>query len=249
MANSADSKRIVIAWVALGGLLAALAGVLAAVSQHYWAGCRADRHAGHSTGRRTWSVPGSMFLLTLPLIRASIAAGLGFDRRLLMLMIGLGMVFRMLLFWSTPAFEDDWYRYLWDGAVTANGYNPYAVSPDEAQGEPYRLLPAAPGAQIRRGHRAGQPLASEDDLPARGAGGVRVGVSDQALEPRRMAACVLLLSELAALGLLIALLARGRAIALVGGALLVEPGRGEGDHQLGAHGGHRHAARAGPPCC
>jgi hypothetical protein len=28
--------------------------------------------------------------------------------------------------------EDDYYRYLWDGAVTANGFNPYIFSPEDA---------------------------------------------------------------------------------------------------------------------
>ncbi len=33
------------------------------------------------------------------------------------------------LFDSTPILEDDYYRYLWDGAVTASGMNPYAYAP------------------------------------------------------------------------------------------------------------------------
>ena len=38
---------------------------------------------------------------------------------------------RATLFFSTPILEDDYYRYLWDGAVTANGHNPYAYTPDD----------------------------------------------------------------------------------------------------------------------
>lgn len=35
----------------------------------------------------------------------------------------------MILISSEPILEDDYNRYLWDGAVTANGYNPYEYSP------------------------------------------------------------------------------------------------------------------------
>ena len=31
---------------------------------------------------------------------------------------------------STPIYEDDWNRYLWDGAVTVEGYNPYEYAPE-----------------------------------------------------------------------------------------------------------------------
>ncbi|PPC98603.1 MAG: hypothetical protein CTY31_12630 [Hyphomicrobium sp.] len=44
-----------------------------------------------------------------------------------------GLAARVILFASTPILEDDFQRYLWDGAVTANGLNPYAQSPSEAQ--------------------------------------------------------------------------------------------------------------------
>ncbi len=43
-----------------------------------------------------------------------------------------GIVTRALLIPSQPVLEDDFYRYLWDGAVTANGYNPYLFSPEDA---------------------------------------------------------------------------------------------------------------------
>lgn len=43
------------------------------------------------------------------------------------LVAGLGL--RLVFMASTPIQEDDFYRYLWDGAVTANGYSPYRHSP------------------------------------------------------------------------------------------------------------------------
>lgn len=54
--------------------------------------------------------------------------------QMLLVMIAFsGLAARVLLFASTPILEDDFQRYLWDGAVTANGLNPYAHSPAEAQ--------------------------------------------------------------------------------------------------------------------
>ncbi len=51
---------------------------------------------------------------------------------LLVAIILVGFVARLGFFGSTPIYEDDWYRYLWDGAVVNAGVNPYAGSP--AQG-------------------------------------------------------------------------------------------------------------------
>ncbi len=41
------------------------------------------------------------------------------------------VLFRLLLWWSQPIEETDFYRYLWDGRVLAAGVNPYAYSPQE----------------------------------------------------------------------------------------------------------------------
>ncbi len=43
----------------------------------------------------------------------------------------VGIVLRTLLFASSPILEDDWYRYLWDGGVTASGHNPFAYIPSD----------------------------------------------------------------------------------------------------------------------
>nr|WP_070960032.1 glycosyltransferase 87 family protein [Hyphomonas sp. Mor2] len=44
----------------------------------------------------------------------------------------LGLMMRGAMFLSLPVLEDDSYRYLWDGAVTANGLDPYTYAPAEA---------------------------------------------------------------------------------------------------------------------
>lgn len=41
-----------------------------------------------------------------------------------------GLVMRLVWLGAPPPLEDDFYRYLWDGALTAHGLNPYGVAPD-----------------------------------------------------------------------------------------------------------------------
>ena len=41
----------------------------------------------------------------------------------------IGIVLRLLMIFSVPILEVDYYRYLWDGAVTTSGNNPYKYSP------------------------------------------------------------------------------------------------------------------------
>jgi alpha-1,6-mannosyltransferase len=75
---------------------------------------------------------GVLFLALIPLIRRDEGLrGRALRRRLaLVVLVGLGL--RVLLLWSTPALEDDYYRYLWDGGVTSSGHNPYKHAPSDA---------------------------------------------------------------------------------------------------------------------
>jgi len=62
---------------------------------------------------------------------------------LLTWIIVVGVALRVCMMFSTPMLEDDYYRYMWDGAVLANGMNPYRHSPgsiaDDSGGIPDRL--------------------------------------------------------------------------------------------------------------
>ena len=51
------------------------------------------------------------------------------SQRLFYLIFAVGLAARLVLIPSRPLLEVDYYRYLWDGAVTAHGVNPYAYSP------------------------------------------------------------------------------------------------------------------------
>ncbi len=45
----------------------------------------------------------------------------------------LAVLFRLFFFWLPPALSDDAYRYVWDGLVQANGINPFALRPVDAE--------------------------------------------------------------------------------------------------------------------
>lgn len=49
----------------------------------------------------------------------------------LLWVIAVGVVLRLLMLFTAPILEDDYFRYLWDGAVTAKGVNPYKYSPEQ----------------------------------------------------------------------------------------------------------------------
>ncbi len=53
--------------------------------------------------------------------------------RTVWLIVGFGLLFRGTLFFSQPIQEDDFYRYMWDGAVVAGGLNPYQFAPLSVQ--------------------------------------------------------------------------------------------------------------------
>lgn len=55
--------------------------------------------------------------------------------------ICVGLFGRIILIPSQPVLEDDYYRYLWDGAVTANGCNPYKYSPLDVMQQTNTELP------------------------------------------------------------------------------------------------------------
>lgn len=51
----------------------------------------------------------------------------------LSLILFFAVLFRVALLFSNPIQEDDFYRYLWDGQVTASGLNPYGIAPTTIQ--------------------------------------------------------------------------------------------------------------------
>lgn len=73
-------------------------------------------------------------------------------RRLMLALLLSGALLRGLMFFSTPILEVDFHRYFWDGAMTANGHDPYRYSPEQI----LRADPAVPEA-IRALGAAAEP--------------------------------------------------------------------------------------------
>ncbi|RME96154.1 MAG: hypothetical protein D6773_17530, partial [Alphaproteobacteria bacterium] len=120
------------AWLAAGLVLIASTGLFTLFSHAF----------GYDVAVRDmpigWLVGGlvgvsALFLLLVPRLIAASSADAKAARPLLLFIILAGVVMRLLLFASEPVLEDDYQRYLWDGALAANGLNPYAISPKAAQ--------------------------------------------------------------------------------------------------------------------
>lgn len=71
---------------------------------------------------------GAVYLVTLFALRHRPST-----RGLLMVIIAVGLLMRVTQIAAVPVLEDDYYRYLWDGAMTAQGHNPYAYSSEQIQ--------------------------------------------------------------------------------------------------------------------
>lgn len=119
-------------WLASGAATGLFAGVLTMISPNFGS----DVEVGEMP-----VVPlvvflmfaGAAFALCTPLLLGK-TAGVSREqeRSVLVIIVASGLLARLVLFGSQPILENDYYRYLWDGAVAAHGHNPYAVSPVSA---------------------------------------------------------------------------------------------------------------------
>ncbi len=133
MSTQGTGKIILAAWIVGAGLLL-LAGALAIPFSASF---------GYDTRvvdmPLLWLFAGlfglcSVFLLLPLLIRKTLQSGFRdqtttrFSWLLWMILI-TGLLARLAMLFTLPLMEDDYQRYLWDGAVTANGYNPWQTAP------------------------------------------------------------------------------------------------------------------------
>jgi alpha-1,6-mannosyltransferase len=158
-ANKVMSPRSVMAsWVVLGLLFIAFAIALTAASPRF----------GYDYDVAEMPVPalvgglifaGFVFCFALPpLIARSLNADAAAVRLFMLAIIAVGLAARLVLFASEPILEDDYQRYLWDGAVTMSGHSPYELSPYAAR------QPDAPSAFGRIAEEAG-PVARRINHP------------------------------------------------------------------------------------
>ncbi len=121
-----------LAWISLAAALAAFAAVLAA-NAHKFAWQLPVAQMPAAALALAMSAAGLVFLAVVPLVHASRDASIAKRRWILALIVIAGCGLRLSLFFTEPALEDDYNRYLWEGALVANGFSPYAVSPDRAR--------------------------------------------------------------------------------------------------------------------
>lgn len=68
-----------------------------------------------------------LWVLLIHLLRR----GLTLSKAMIGILVFLGTIYRLAFISSPPIYENDYHRYLWDGAVTLSGINPYAYSPKQ----------------------------------------------------------------------------------------------------------------------
>ncbi|MBN2108937.1 MAG: DUF2029 domain-containing protein [Deltaproteobacteria bacterium] len=79
--------------------------------------------------------------------------GLLLKNHYLLSVLGLALLYRCIMLPAVPWLSDDIYRYIWEGSVVSQGYNPFALAPDAP------ALAHLRDAEI-------YPLVSRKDLPA-----------------------------------------------------------------------------------
>ncbi len=127
--NQTGSTRLPGAALMVGGIvLLAMAVLLSVRSQFLW------NHAGASdrvlhTFVSMYVAAGLVYLLIIGRIRRMVI-----DRPGIAWIMLIGLLMRIVLLPSTPVLETDSFRYLWDGALSARGVNPYRYSPEEGRG-------------------------------------------------------------------------------------------------------------------
>ncbi|MGH6816159.1 MAG: glycosyltransferase 87 family protein [Hyphomicrobiaceae bacterium] len=126
--GSSQSGRVFSLWIGLAGVLAALAAALVLNGHRFDWGLPAAEMPAIPLAVGL-AAAGLAYLMLPFLVRRSVAND---TRTLLAFTIAVGCALRLILFWSTPALEDDYHRYLWDGAVSAHGFNPYEMAPEDA---------------------------------------------------------------------------------------------------------------------
>lgn len=122
-------RALYLRWGGYGGFTIAFAIVLTVLSQRF--GFDVDVVAMPIltlTGILVLS--GAIFAVSVPfLVRCGEGASIVQQRTLLLVIVAVGLVSRIIMFFGKPMLENDFQRYLWDGGVTAPGYNPYAIAP------------------------------------------------------------------------------------------------------------------------
>jgi len=125
-------RRDWLRWGLAGLVLVGLHFALSALSHRFVYGSpMAERPTGLLVGLLVTA--GLVYLVVVWNLRPRESRGpTTHGRALLLWVVVVGAVLRVSFLTSRPMLEDDYYRYLWDGAVAAHGVNPYRYAPSQA---------------------------------------------------------------------------------------------------------------------
>lgn len=141
---------VVLAWTVLGASLLAGACALYLASPFFeWHREVAEMPAAQLA--LGLAVAGLLYCLLFPLIRYTVTQSSGIKSGAFWASLCAGALARALLAASEPAMEDDYYRYLWEGALTARLISPYKITPEEAR-------QADPGSRVGMLARDGEAV-------------------------------------------------------------------------------------------
>ena len=119
-----------LSWLIGGLTLLLLMALVAGLSPHF----RFERSVSHMPVM--WMVAALVLAGLVFSALAALTKRTKPDRVLFAWIVLIGLSLRLVLLPSTPILEDDFYRYLWDGAVVSEGFNPYEIAPlDALQGK------------------------------------------------------------------------------------------------------------------
>lgn len=64
-----------------------------------------------------------------------------FEKHNFRFLLGIGIIFRLVFLFADPNLSQDFYRFIWDGHLVANGSNPYLQTPDELMQNMVSIIP------------------------------------------------------------------------------------------------------------
>jgi hypothetical protein len=119
----------------------------------YWVVMALSSRFGYGVPIDQRPIPLVLGLLTvsfvLHLVSLKFVLLIGNQRQVVMIVLFAGIAFRAILLFSEPIQEIDIYRYLWDGAASAEGVNPFRYSPEQVlRADPSQPLPADLGRLV-----------------------------------------------------------------------------------------------------
>lgn len=124
--NAIERRLNKLGWFVPGAILILLQlGLLSISTRFQYGQALVDRPVGLMVGLMTAS--GLVYLTALRQLKRPFFDG----PRWWAWMLAVDLLMRLAMLISTPMMDDDYYRYLWDGAQVAHGHSPYAYAPQE----------------------------------------------------------------------------------------------------------------------